>query len=764
MPPLSLLFARWSPLAAQPAEPSEALVSTTGRPAAGRWPAHRRVISPPLWAAVLVLGLLSALWLRQSAVQRFERAQSLAAQHLAQSLAQQLSAAWAQRAVTAASTATATPIATTTATVIASANAPDLAGLLASSARLAGLSSVSLGDGRGQLLAQVTLATPPTLQHRMVNAPAGLSRWIGLPTAPALASFYIEGQALHLRVRADPAVVLDGPWQGLLAIGLALLALAGLAQALAWRGERQLALAVAQALVDADADESPAVAAHQPAGRGLSQRFVDSQPGGQDDAAWHAASPSEPAAEAAGPPPVSGPVIAALRPLTEGLRALMSRQRKLLDAQAEELEAVRQQAHTDALTGLPNRRHFMATLEAMLADDSAPGAAGLLLLRVQDLGGMNQRIGRSATDHVLQALGETLLSYPSRIAHCCVGRISGADFALLLPAAGMADETARSLLQALSLPLRSIDLTARVVAGAVELRAPGHGPLRAAQALALADAALARREANAGASGVDSVSVPAAAAPPQSGTGLPQNPAEWQHQLSEALAQGRVALAGYPVRTADGRQLHLDCPLRVQLVAGGPLEPASRWLSQAIRCRLGAAVDEKAVSLALSAIARDGVARCINIGAQSVGEPAFVEAITQRLANAPEAASRLWIDLPETLALERPALVRELSRRWRSLGVMLGLEHAGEALPSLPRLIDLGLDCVRIDSRFVNGITGAEADSARRYLKGLVRLVQSVGLQACAEGVRSRDDLEFLWALGFDAATGPALVEALELV
>ena len=752
MPPPSLPSARPSTRAVHLAEPSDAPASGSGRPAAARWPAHRRGFSAPLWAAVLVLGLLSVLWLRQSAVQHFERAQSLAAQHLAQSLAQQLAAAWAQRAVTAA----------TVATPSTAPNPPDLARLLAGSARLAGLAGVSLSDGGGRLLAQITLASPPALHHQRVKAPAGLARWVGLPTAPALASFHIDGQVLQLRVRADPALVLDGLWQALLAIVAALLALAGLAQALSWRGERQLALAVAQALVDADDDESPAVPADHLIGDGLSQCSGHSQAVEQADAAWHAAGRTEPAPEPAGLPRVSGPVMAALRPLTDGLRALMSRQRKLFDAQAEELEAVRQQAHTDALTRLPNRRHFMATLEAMLAGDGSPGAAGLLLLRVQDLTGMNQRLGRSATDHVLQALGDTLLSYPSRIAHCCVGRISGAEFALLLPAAGMADETARSLLQALSLPLRSIDLTACVVAGAVELPAAGHVPLRAAQALALADAALARAESSGGASVSGSASAPVAAAESRSEPGLPQNPAEWQHQLGEALAQGRVALAGYPVRTADGRQLHLDCPLRVQLAAGGPLEPASRWLSQAIRCRLGAVVDEKAVSLALSAIARDGVARCINIAAQSVAEPAFVEAISRRLSDAPEAASRLWIDLPESLALERPALVRELSRRWRSLGVLLGLEHAGEALPSMPRLIDLGLDCVRIDSRFVNGITGTEADGARRYLKGLVRLVQSVGLQACAEGVRSPDDLQLLWAMGFDAATGPALVEALE--
>lgn len=211
-------------------------------------------------------------------------------------------------------------------------------------------------------------------------------------------------------------------------------------------------------------------------------------------------------------------------------------------------------------------------------------------------------------------------------------------------------------------------------------------------------------------------------------------------------------------RTPDGRQLHLDCPLRVQLQAGGPMEPASRWLSLATRSRLCAEVDEKAVALALAAIAQDGQARCINVAAQSVGSAEFVAAVARRLEQAPEAACRLWIDLPEALALERPLLVREVSRRWRPLGAMLGLEHAGEGLARIPRLIDLGLDCVRIDSRFVHGISADGAADARRHLQGLVRLVQAVGLQVTAEGVRHAGDLDVLWRLGFDAATGPALV------
>ena len=453
------------------------------------------------------------------------------------------------------------------------------------------------------------------------------------------------------------------------------------------------------------------------------------------------------------PPATGGPatLLPELRPLADAIRALVARQQALFDVQAAQLEALRRQAHSDPLTGLANRRHFIAMLDSVLGAGQAPAEAGLLLLRMTDLQGLNQRIGRDATDRALLAVAGSLQAYPDRIGRCFAGRLNGADFALLLPVGGMAHETAAALIHAMRLPLLAIDTKARVDAGVVEL----DRPLNAHQALALADAALARAEADPS----QDLTWPAAGPPPLD-LSLQQGEASWQRRIARALAQGRVALAHYPVRTPDGRQLHLDCPLRVQLQTDGPMEPASRWLSLATRSRLCAEVDDKAVALALAAIDADGHARCINVAAQSVGSAEFVAAVARRLEQAPQAACRLWIDLPEALALERPLLVREVSRRWRPLGAMLGLEHAGDGLARIPHLIDLGLDCVRIDSRFVNGISADGADDARRHLQGLVKLVQAVGLQVTAEGVRHADDLDLLWQLGFDAATGPALVAA----
>ncbi len=424
-----------------------------------------------------------------------------------------------------------------------------------------------------------------------------------------------------------------------------------------------------------------------------------------------------------------------------------SRQQALFDGLTQQLETLSRQAHADALTGLPNRRHFIATLNQFLNTQGEQPRAGLLLLRLQDLQGLNHRIGHAATDRVLVALAQCLASYPQRIDRCSVGRLNGADFALLLPAPGLAAETAASLHAALRVALLLIDPAARVAVGAVELDQAS----AAAQALSLADAALADAELAGGL---------ALGAGPRSADavlGEPAGEGAWQRRIAAAVASGRVALAAFPVCGADGRRLYFDCPLRVQLTPHGAFEPAQRWLAQAVRSRLSEQVDDCALALALAAINGDGVARCINMSAQSAGSASFVAEATRRLLAQPRAASRLWIDLPEALAMAQPALVRDLAQRWRPLGVQLALEHAGAGLLRIAQLPELGLDAVRIDGRFVNGIANDADGDDHRFLQGLVQMAHGVGMQVCAEGVRSAADLAELWALGFDAATGPAL-------
>jgi diguanylate cyclase (GGDEF)-like protein len=422
------------------------------------------------------------------------------------------------------------------------------------------------------------------------------------------------------------------------------------------------------------------------------------------------------------------------------MNTMVNRLSTMFDAQARQVEGLRQQVQTDALTGLLNRRRFM--LEAQQRFESSAGdAQGLLLLRVGDLEGLNRRCGHAAVDQMLRDLANTLRERLAALDQPVIGRLNGSDFAIAVSRAD-ALALARELLPALRDRLQQLDARASLSAGTADsAQAVGLHP-----AIAAADLALAQAESQ------EAFSVVGRQCSDPNATLGERN---WQQQLSDALQEGRSSLAEYPVRDSQGTLLQLDCPLRVQLQRGGAFEPASNWLALATRSRLTTALDLRATSLALQSIERDGVARCVNLAAASLLATEFVAAISAQLQARPQAAKRLWIDLPETLAATHPAVIQEVSRHWRGLGARIGLEHAGAALAGMVRLYEIGIDYVRIDARYLAGI-GSDAD-VRRHAEGLLTLLRGIGLGVYAEGVVNAEDLQVLWTLGFDGATGPAV-------
>lgn len=441
---------------------------------------------------------------------------------------------------------------------------------------------------------------------------------------------------------------------------------------------------------------------------------------------------------------VDEPPVAELRPLARSMNTMVERLRGVFDAQTQQVEQLRQQAQIDPLTGLRNRRQFLLEVQHLL-ESVGPQGSGLLLLRVLDLEGLNRQLGHAGADAVLQALARSLEGQAGLFPRTVIGRLNGSDLALGIDAPSAMASTADALLAALRKVLPRGPIHAGIVIGAVQL--PPGTPLH--QALALADQALARAE------GLG----PFHAVTERSGTAdAALGEAQWQQALIEALRDGRVTLAQYPVCDAGGAVIQLDCPLRVQLRPGGEFEPAARWLALAARSRLTPAMDARALGLVLAEIGSDGRDRCVNFAAATLHASDVVVALTAQMAAAPQAAAHLWIDLPESLAAEHPSLVQDLTRRWRALGVRVGLEHAGASLSSIGRLYELGLHYVRIDGRFLAGIS--RDDALRRHAEQLSVLLRGIGLQVFAEAVQQRADLAVLWSIGFHGATGPAVERA----
>lgn len=416
-------------------------------------------------------------------------------------------------------------------------------------------------------------------------------------------------------------------------------------------------------------------------------------------------------------------------------------------AQAEQVAQLQRQAQLDAGTGLLLRRQFLAQLQQRLDEPGGPGLA-LLIVRVLDLEATNLRLGHEATDRLLGAVADVLLTYVDRVPVTLAGRLNGTDFALCLPVAGVAGETAVSLRTALSATPALRAGHTEVVVGGVD----GVRDTSAGAALATADAALAQAEVD-GDVAAGCVVLQAAAQDEVLGAGA------WRERIRTALVEGRTQLVSVPVLDARGQLLHLACALRVQLRSGGAFESAEGWRAAARRSRLLPQVDLAAVERALEGIVRDGQARAVLISRSSLTAPGYATDVAAALAAAPAAARRLALELVDDVrAGAAAAPVAAALSVWASLGVRVGVACNTGATPELPDLKAAGVHYVKVDAGQLQGLAHDEA--LRSYASGLVALVHDLGLTLVVTGVTDAADAAALWALGVDAASGPALVEA----
>lgn len=96
----------------------------------------------------------------------------------------------------------------------------------------------------------------------------------------------------------------------------------------------------------------------------------------------------------------------------------------------------KRESHTDLLSGLLNRRGFVAKAEAVLADTPAAGGAILIVADLDRFKSVNDRFGHAAGDAVITRFGTLLEEAADRLG--VAGRLGGEEFALLIPGHGIA--------------------------------------------------------------------------------------------------------------------------------------------------------------------------------------------------------------------------------------------------------------------------------------------------------------------------------------
>ncbi|PXX99242.1 EAL domain-containing protein [Halomonas sp. LBP4] len=430
-----------------------------------------------------------------------------------------------------------------------------------------------------------------------------------------------------------------------------------------------------------------------------------------------------------------------LREVVQAMNQLSGTVREMLGQESEKLDLLRRRLQHDPVTGVLDRDAFLNQLRASLGSDGHRASGSLAMVRLARLAEVNQQLGRPRTDALLKTLAHSLDQLGKVRGGGLVGRLNGSDFALLLPGSSDLEEVGHELSQRLlTVQEEETSMPLGLPSALIDYAQGDHRN----ELLASLDGALAGAEAK----GDRGQTIAQGAARDT----LYASHADWRSALHQAMAQG-VYLGHYPVLDAQGRLLHYECPSRLRLK--GEWRQAGVFLPWISRLELDAELDLAVARAALKDIAQRGKPVGINLSPASIRDSRFVLDLRALLRSHAEATEKLWLELPESMAIHDLASFRSLCRELQPLGCRLGLEHVGAEFTRIADLHDLGLAYLKIDDSLVKGVEASAEQQT--ILRGMATLCHSLGILAIAEGVDRLAESRVLFDLGIDGVTGPGV-------
>ncbi|MDK3255883.1 putative bifunctional diguanylate cyclase/phosphodiesterase [Blastococcus capsensis] len=409
---------------------------------------------------------------------------------------------------------------------------------------------------------------------------------------------------------------------------------------------------------------------------------------------------------------------------------------------------VEQQARTDELTGLANRRALLEKAEQVLVSASAPRPAALLLLDLDGFKEVNDSLGHTAGDQLLRQVGPRLL--PALRTGEMLARLGGDEFAVLLPEASLDEAHARAeRLRALMLqpfPVEDIRLHVGVSIGVATAPVPA---ATFQELLRCADVAM--YAAKAAREGVH-VYVP----DPHGGSG---DRLRTMEELRAALHGDELLVHLQPqVGFADGRVVGVEALVRWQHPIRGLLSPAD-LLPAAEQAGLMRPLTDKVLELALTAAelwwSTGAVPVSVNLSAANVNDLDLPGKVAAALHRHGLPAEALTLELVEDTLMADPERGRQVLAELRGLGVRTSIDDYGTGYSSLAYLRHLPADELKLDRSLTADVVSDRRASA--IVRHTVALAHDLGLRLVAEGVEDAASCAALGRLGCDVAQGYAI-------
>ena len=414
-------------------------------------------------------------------------------------------------------------------------------------------------------------------------------------------------------------------------------------------------------------------------------------------------------------------------------------------------QELRYLANFDTLTGLPNRALLSERLaRAIVRARRHDTMVAVLFLDLDRFKEINDSLGHAVGDRILKAVAARLQATTNPTD--TVSRLGGDEFTVVvedIASDEAAFQVARNILAAFVRPLVVDERSEISITPSIGISIyPAHG-LAPTDLLKHADTAMYQAKA------------------------MGRNTYLAYTEAMETQTRQRANVTAALRRAVDRNEFQLLYQPRLSLARGriNGVEALLRWHSEELGEMMPSdfipiaeetgmilRIGEWAMREACRTLAQwqhEGladVAIAVNVSVLQLLRGNLPELITSILAETGAPPTRLELELTETMVMANAAETRSILNQLRELGLSLAIDDFGTGYSSLVYLKQLPIDMLKIDKAFIADLTQDPDDEA--ITTTIITMAHSLGLTVIAEGVESKEQLDFLREHGCDEIQG----------
>jgi diguanylate cyclase (GGDEF)-like protein len=393
-------------------------------------------------------------------------------------------------------------------------------------------------------------------------------------------------------------------------------------------------------------------------------------------------------------------------------------------------------AYHDSLTGLGNRLLFKEQLEEALKDVSVtPHPFAVLFLDLDGFKAVNDTLGHSIGDLLLKSVATKLRDILERTDR--IARLGGDEFAILqvsAPQPGSSIALAEKIIEIVGQPC-NIDGHDVAVGASVGIAVAHPGDMNTETFLKSAD--LAMYSAKSDGRGIYRMFDPKMDAIVQARRLL-------ERDMRTALVQNGFKLFYQPLVNLQTRKVTtFEALMRWQHPERGSVPP-SEFIPVAEEMGLIVQLGEWALRQACTQAMEwtDGICVSVNLSPLQFSKGNLVSTVMSALASSGLPASRLELEITESVLLEKSERNIAILNQLRDLGVRIAMDDFGTGYSSIGYLRSFPFDKIKIDQSFVRDLLVDKGSLA--IVRAIAGLGVSFGMTTTAEGVETEEQMRCL--------------------